>query len=80
VAEVEGKVKALREAIEANDHAAIASQSEALEAAMKEIAEVAYSSAAADASASAGAAEGAGSEEPGKGDDDVIDAEFEEGD
>ena len=39
-----------------------------------------YSSAAADAGASAGAAEGAGSEEPGKGDDDVIDAEFEEGD
>jgi hypothetical protein len=48
---------------------------------MKEIAEVAYSSAAAEAgSAGAGATPGGGSEEPGKGDEDVIDAEFEEGD
>ncbi len=78
VAEVEGKVKSLREAIEANDAAAMASQSEALEAAMKEIAEVAYAAA---ASAPEGAtSEGAGAEEAGKGDDDVIDAEFEEGD
>ncbi|MGB5372307.1 MAG: molecular chaperone DnaK, partial [Polyangiales bacterium] len=78
VAEVEGKVKSLREAIEANDAAAMASQSEALEAAMKEIAEVAYAAA---ASAPEGAtSEGAGAEDAGKGDDDVIDAEFEEGD
>jgi molecular chaperone DnaK len=78
VTEVEGKVAALREAIEANDTAAMATHSEALEAAMKEIAEVAYSSAAAGAGADPG--EGAGPSEPGKGDDDVIDAEFEEGD
>jgi len=78
VAEVEGKVKSLRDAIEANDAAAMASQSEALEAAMKEIAEVAYAAA---ASAPEGATSaGAGAEEAGKGDDDVIDAEFEEGD
>ena len=78
VAEVEGKVKSLREAIEANDAVAMASQSEALEAAMKEIAEVAYAAA---ASAPEGAtSEGAGAEDAGKGDDDVIDAEFEEGD
>ncbi|UCH30184.1 MAG: Hsp70 family protein, partial [Myxococcales bacterium] len=80
VADVEGKVKSLRDAIEANDTAAMATQSEVLEAAMKEIAEAAYSSAAADATngAPGGQAPG-GSEEPGKGDDDVIDAEFEEG-
>ncbi|MBT8468190.1 MAG: molecular chaperone DnaK [Deltaproteobacteria bacterium] len=77
VAEVEGKVKSLRDAIEANDAAAMASQSEALEAAMKEIAEVAYAAAAAPEGATS---EGAGAEEAGKGDDDVIDAEFEEGD
>ncbi len=82
VTEVEGKVQALRSAIEANDTEAIASQSQALEAVMKEIAEVAYSSAAAaDGGGAPGeASQGAGSEEPGKGDDDVIDAEFEEGD
>ncbi|UCH30014.1 MAG: molecular chaperone DnaK [Myxococcales bacterium] len=80
VADVEGKVKSLRDAIEANDTAAMATHSEALEAAMKEIAEAAYSSAAADATngAPGGEAPG-GSEEAGKGDDDVIDAEFEEG-
>jgi molecular chaperone DnaK len=78
VAEVEGKVKSLREAIEANDAKAMASQSEALEAAMKEIAEVAYAAASA---APEGATSGAASaEDSGKGDDDVIDAEFEEGD
>jgi len=78
VSEVEGKVKSLREAIEANDATAMASQSEALEAAMKEIAEVAYAAA---ASAPEGATSGeAGADEAGKGDDDVIDAEFEEGD
>jgi len=81
VAEVEGKVKSLREAIEANDATAMASQSEALEAAMKEIAEVAYAAAAsAPEGEASGATGGAGAEEAGKGDDDVIDAEFEEGD
>jgi len=81
VADVEGKVKSLRDAIEANDSAAMASHSEALEAAMKEIAEAAYSAAATATEGAPGAAAGgAGSEEPSKGDDDVIDAEFEEGD
>ncbi len=81
VAEVEGKVKSLREAIEANDATAMASQSEALEAAMKEIAEVAYAAAASPPEGGASGAPGAaGAEEAGKGDDDVIDAEFEEGD
>jgi len=78
VTEVEGKVTALRAAIEANDMAAMATHSEALEAAMKEIAEVAYSSA--SAAAGAGAGEDADASESAKGDDDVIDAEFEEGD
>jgi molecular chaperone DnaK len=78
VTEVEGKVKSLRDAIEANDTAAMATHSQALEAVMKEIAEVAYSSAA-QGGATNGAPGEAGSES-GKGDDDVIDAEFEEGD
>ncbi|MFA9469884.1 MAG: molecular chaperone DnaK [Deltaproteobacteria bacterium] len=81
VADVEGKVKSLRDAIEANDTAAMASHSEALEAAMKEIAEAAYSAAATATDGAPGEAAAAGaSEEAGKGDDDVIDAEFEEGD
>jgi molecular chaperone DnaK len=81
VTDVEGKVKSLRDAIEANDSAAMASHSEALEAAMKEIAEVAYSAAAGATNngAPGEAAQGAGAEESNKGDDDVIDAEFEEG-
>jgi molecular chaperone DnaK len=80
VADVEGKVKSLRDAIEANDSTAMATHSEALEAAMKEIAEAAYGAAAAETNgASGGAAAEAGAAEPGKGDDDVIDAEFEEG-
>ncbi len=81
VTEVEGKVKSLRDAIEANDSAAMASHSEALEAAMKEIAEAAYSAAAGATDGAPGeAASGAGAEESSKGDDDVIDAEFEESD
>ena len=81
VSEVEGKVKSLRDAIEANDTAAMTTLSTALEAAMKEIAEVAYSTAAGAAEgAPGGAASGSGSDAAGKGDDDVIDAEFEEGD
>jgi molecular chaperone DnaK len=80
VADVEGKVKSLREAIEANDATAMSTHTEALEAAMKEIAEAAYGAAAAETNGAPGeAAPGPGPEEPGKGDDDVIDAEFEEG-
>ena len=84
VAEVEGKVKSLRDAIDANDVAAIAAGTVALEAVMKEIAEVAYT-AAADGGDGAAASEtgsngsGAAAGGDGKGDDDVIDAEFEEG-
>ena len=77
VAEVEGKVKSLRDAIEANDAAAMTKHSQALEAAMKEIAEVAYSSAAEGAATNGAPGEGATG--AAKGDDDVIDAEFEEG-
>ncbi len=77
VSEVEGKVKSLREAIEANDSDAMKTHTEALEAVMKEIAEVAYSSAAAETN---GAPTSGATEEAPKGDDDVIDAEFEEGD
>ena len=80
VADVEGKVKSLREAIEAGDTAAMATHSEALEAAMKEIAEVAYSSAAAEAGAAPGGAAPGGADQGAKAEDDVIDAEFEEGD
>jgi len=81
VAEVEGKVKSLREAIEANDAAAMAAGTEALEAAMKEIAELAYSAAASSTNGSPQgetASEGSSDADGGKGDDDVIDAEFEE--
>ena len=81
VAEVQGKVKSLRDAIEANDTAAMATHSDSLEAAMKEIAKVAYSSAAAATDdASGGATAAGGADESEKSDDDVIDAEFEEGD
>jgi molecular chaperone DnaK len=76
VSEVEGKVKSLRDAIEANDADAMKTHMETLEAAMKEIAAAAYSSV---AEATDGAPGGDASGEPPKGDDDVIDAEFEEG-
>jgi molecular chaperone DnaK len=76
VSEVEGKVKSLRDAIEANDADAMKTHTETLEAAMKEIAAAAYSSA---AEATDGAPTGDAPGEPPKGDDDVIDAEFEEG-
>jgi molecular chaperone DnaK len=72
IADVESKLKSLRSAIDANDMAAMASHSKALEAAMKEIAEAAYSAAAQSAS-------GTTPEAPSKGDEDVIEAEFEEG-
>ncbi len=77
VSEVEGKVKSLREAIEGNDAAAMKTHTEALEAAMKELAAAAYSSAASD---TGGAPTGEQPADAAKADDDVIDAEFEEGD
>ncbi len=79
VSDIEGKMKSLREAIEANDAAAIASGTEALEAAMKEIAEVAYSSSGAGGPEGAAAGNEPAGEPETKAEDDVIDAEFEEG-
>lgn len=76
VSEVEGRVKTLRDAIEAQDDDAIASGIESLEASMKEVAEAAY--AAAGASAPSGDAGGDAGDGGGSDDDGVIDAEFEE--
>ena len=78
VSEVEGKVKTLRGAIEANDIVAMAAGSEALEAAMKEIAELAYSAAASSTNGAPDDPATKASDDAQKGDDDVIDAEFEE--
>jgi len=72
VIEIDEKVKALRDAISREDNDAIPPRLAELEAAMKEIAEQAYSAAAgADAGSSA-------SSDSSEGGDDVIDAEFEE--
>jgi len=73
--EIEGKVKSLRAALESNDDAGIKSGMEALEKSMHELAQVAY-----DGAGGAGGP-GAGGDASGgekKGDDGVIDAEFEE--
>ena len=81
VSEIQGKVASLREAIASDDADRIKSGTEALEAAMKEIAEMAYSSAGAaapDADDANGAADSSADDADSK-DDDVIDAEFEEG-
>ncbi len=81
VSDVEAKVKTLREAIDADDLDKIKAGVGELEAAMKEIAEAAYSAA---SESGDGAPEGDGT--PGQsatgtsGKDDVIDAEFEESD
>lgn len=78
VADIEGKVKSLREAIEKQDIAAMQSGMEALEKTMHEMAQVAYEA----ASKGGAAGEGAGAPGPeaqSKKDNDVIDAEFEEG-
>jgi len=74
--EIEGKVRALREALEADDVARIEKASADLEQASHKIAEVLYKEAAAkQGKAKAGAAaSGAGDK---KSDDDVIDADFE---
>ena len=81
IAPVEEKLKALREAIEQDDPEAIASRTEALETAMRDIAAEAYSATggAAPGGEAGDAASGAagGSDDD---DDDVIDAEFEESD
>ncbi|MCA9574578.1 MAG: Hsp70 family protein, partial [Myxococcales bacterium] len=73
IADIEGKVASLRSAIEASDDAGIVSGMAALEAAMGEIAQSAYG-----ASGAAPGAQGAAAGASAGGDDDVIDAEFEE--
>ena len=86
VSDVEGKIKSLRDAIEAQDDAAIKTRTTALEEAMKAIAAIAYQAAsgasgAGQAGAQPGGAAGKGAGGKGCGagkDDDVIDAEFED--
>ncbi len=76
VSDVEAKVASLREAIEKEDYEAITERTATLEAAMSEIAQAAYGAAGAPPGA---APEGdADAPPPSDGDDDVIDAEFEE--
>ncbi len=81
IAEAQEKVKALREAIEKQDDAAIQSGMSALEQAISEIGRLAYQQQGADGGGSAsgdGGAGTAGASSGAKKDDDVIDAEFEE--
>ena len=80
IADVESKVKSLREAIDKQDNDAIKSGTAALEVAMKGVAEAAYAQAGA-APGGNGASGGSAGGAPAGGassDDDVIDAEFEE--
>ena len=80
IADVESKVKSLREAIDKQDEDAIKSGTAALEEAMKGVAEAAYAQASA-APGGNGASGGSAGGAPAGGassDDDVIDAEFEE--
>ena len=81
IADVESKVKSLREAIDKQDEDAIKSGTAALEEAMKGIAEAAYAQAGAAPGgngASGGASAGGAPAGGASSDDDVIDAEFEE--
>ena len=75
VAPIKRKVEELRSAIEEQNDERIASRMQELETAMQELASIAYSQAAGGGDAG-GAPEGAPASEPG--DDDVIDAEFDE--
>jgi len=77
VVEVEGRVKSLREAIDKQDDDAIKSGMAALEESMKGVAEAAYAQAGA-ADGASGAAAAAEAPAGASGDDDVIDAEFED--
>jgi len=81
IADVESKVKSLREAIDKQDEDAIKSGTAALEVAMKGVAEAAYAQAGAAPGgngASGGASAGGAPAGGASSDDDVIDAEFEE--
>ena len=81
IADVESKVKSLREAIDKQDEDSIKSGTAALEVAMKGVAEAAYAQAGAAPGgngASGGASAGGAPAGGASSDDDVIDAEFEE--
>ena len=79
VSEVESKVRALREAIDKNEEDNIRTRMDDLQTAMSKIAELAYAAAGGAPTEGAGSthASPGGSKKRG-GDDDVIDAEFEE--
>ncbi len=80
VADIEAKVKSLRGAIEKEDHAAIQSGTAALEKAMGDLAQIAYSAAGGGPGGPAGGpgAPSGGGAGGAKKEGDVIDAEFEE--
>ncbi|MEQ8460721.1 MAG: molecular chaperone DnaK [Sandaracinaceae bacterium] len=78
VANIERQVATLRESIEKDDTDAIRTQTAELEAAMGEIAQQAYGASAPPGGAPPGAEPPSGGAPPSGGDDDVIDAEFEE--
>ncbi|MEQ9073940.1 MAG: molecular chaperone DnaK [Sandaracinaceae bacterium] len=78
VANIERQVATLRESIEKDDTDAIRTQTTELEAAMGEIAQQAYGASAPPGGAPPGAEPPSGGAPPSGGDDDVIDAEFEE--
>ncbi len=77
LAPIKGKVEALRTAIEEQNEELIKSRMTELETAMQEVASIAYSQAADGAPAPGGAPAGE-APDAAPGDDDVIDAEFEE--
>jgi molecular chaperone DnaK len=84
VADIEAKVKSLREAIDKNDDALIKTRMETLDQAMRSMAELAYAAAGAQGGPGAGGGPtgagggAAGASGSGKKDEGVIDAEFEE--
>jgi molecular chaperone DnaK len=79
-ADIEGKVKSLRDAIDQQDYDAMETRLAEVEKAMQDVAAQAYQAGAAEPGAGDGAPGAApGSDEPKKDGDDVIDAEFEEG-
>jgi len=83
VADIEGKVKALRGALDRDDAESIRTGFETLEKSMHELAQVAYQAAGAGAGGGGGGGAAPGGTAPGakekeKKDDGVIDAEFED--
>jgi len=82
IADIESKVKSLREAIDKSDDDLIKSRTETLDAAMRSMAELAYAASGGQGGPGAAPGGGAGSAGPSGGsskkDEGVIDAEFEE--